>query len=294
MYLCIHNCFHTSSSAKILASEIFPGSPALLCTALPYNLRRGKNRRWENLLARWPSRVTQKLGPYIVQGINATGKPSGPPTSHKPPGPPCSHLWDESKSGKWSMMVDGNKGEFLEWEFISTQWKSTSKNLAAEITPDEQVGCTKKCAEAFSHRDYGHYQEYPTGSGVNVDQYFSNFNVHQVTWDHTKMQVLTQRVWSETQDATFLTDLKVMMLWEARIQQVRTQSPISEHISYETLGFSLLMCEREIIVRIKWHDIIYLAYNEDSVHWLPSIFYFYSSEYWDNFQEMMFIVNLFF
>lgn len=191
-------------------------------------------------------------------------------------------------------MVDGNKGEFLEWEFISTQWKSTSKNLAAEITPDEQVGCTKKCAGAFSHRDHGHCQEYPTGSGVNVDQYFSNFNVHQVTWDHTKMQVLTQGVWSETQDATFLTDLKVMMLWEARIQQVRTQSPISEHISYETLGFSLLMCEREIIVRIKWHDIIYLAYNEDSVHWLPSIFYFYSSEYWDSFQEMMFIVNLFF
>ena len=36
---------------------------------------------------------------------------------------------------------------------------------------------------------------YPTGSGVNVDQYFPNFNVHQVTWDHTKMQVLTQRVW---------------------------------------------------------------------------------------------------
>lgn len=101
---------------------------------------------------------------------------------------------------------------------------------------------------------------YPTGSGVNVDQYFPNFNVHQVTWDHTKMQVLTQRVWGETQDATFLPDLKVMMLWAARLQQVRTQSPISEHISYETLGFSLLMCEREIIVSIKWHDIIYLAY----------------------------------
>lgn len=134
----------------------------------------------------------------------------------------------------------------------------------------------------------------PTGSGVNVDQYFSNFNMHQVTWDHTKLQVLTQWVWSETQDAIFLTDLKVMMLWGARIQQVRTQSPISEHISYETLGFSLLICEREIIVSIKWHDNIYLVYNEDSMHWLPSIFNFYSSEYWDNFQEMMFIVNLFF
>lgn len=134
----------------------------------------------------------------------------------------------------------------------------------------------------------------PTGSGVNVDQYFSNFNMHQVTRDHTKMQVLTQWVWSETQDATFLTDLKVMMLWGARIQQVRTQSPISEHISYETLGFSLLICEREIIVSIKWHDIIYLVYNEGSMHGLPSIFNFYSSEYWDNFQEMMFIVNLFF
>ena len=24
MYLCIHNCFHTSSSAKILASDLFP------------------------------------------------------------------------------------------------------------------------------------------------------------------------------------------------------------------------------------------------------------------------------
>lgn len=118
----------------------------------------------------------------------------------------------------------------------NNSWRASWMNQEVsvlELSATEITGTMRKCV--------------PNRKWCKCRPAFLNFKMHQVTWDHTKLQVWTQWVWSESQDATFLTDLKVMMLWGARIQQVRTQSPISEHISYETLGFSLLILKGRLL-----------------------------------------------
>lgn len=102
-------------------------------------------------------------------------------------------------------------------------------------------------------------------------------------------------VWSGIWDDAFPTNIKMIMLWEAKKKkEVKTQNPILEHMNCETLGLSLLICESEMMyyhVGVLWalNDRVACnkAHDKYSMHWPPSIFYFYYSENWSRFQKMM-------
>lgn len=114
------------------------GSLALLSTALPCGLHRGRSSHWEKLLVRWTSHNSQKLELSIAQGTSATSKPHGPSTSLQTfwpfsfPSVSCVQMWKMKHDNEWEegRNLGVREGEILEWVFMSIQWNSMSKSLA--------------------------------------------------------------------------------------------------------------------------------------------------------------------